>query len=89
METVITIDGPAGSGKSTASRLLASKINYLYLDTGAMYRAVALAAKRRGIDFEDAEALGALCNSLNIHFKTSQGPPKIYLDNEDINKLSH
>ena len=54
---IITIDGPAGSGKSTVSRLVAKKINFLYLDTGAMYRAVALKAERDGIDSNNGEAL--------------------------------
>jgi cytidylate kinase len=53
MNEIITIDGPAGSGKSTVSRLLARKLDFLYLDTGAMYRAVALQVKRSGIDIAD------------------------------------
>ncbi|MDY7039067.1 MAG: (d)CMP kinase, partial [Thermodesulfobacteriota bacterium] len=53
MKFIITIDGPAGSGKSTVSRLLAKKLDLLYLDTGAMYRAVALQAKRMGAAFND------------------------------------
>ena len=71
MNDIITIDGPAGSGKSTISRLLAGKIDFLYLDTGAMYRAVALAAHRGGISLDDNRRLGQLCRSLD-------------LDNEDI-----
>jgi cytidylate kinase len=84
MNDVITIDGPAGSGKSTVSRLLAKKLNYLYLDTGAMYRAVALEAKRRGIDPNDGKKLGDLCRSLCLRFKTDEDPPKLFLDQEDI-----
>ncbi|OPX39319.1 MAG: cytidylate kinase [Desulfobacteraceae bacterium 4484_190.2] len=84
METVITIDGPAGSGKSTISSLLAKKIGYLYLDTGAMYRAVALAAKRKKIHLNDGKALGELCNSLDLHFITDQDPPRLFLNEEDI-----
>ena len=84
MQNVITIDGPAGSGKSTISRLLAKKIGYLYLDTGAMYRAVALAAKRKKIDLNDGKALEELCNSLDLHFKTDQAPPRLFLNGEDI-----
>ena len=52
---LITIDGPAGSGNSTVSRVLAKRINFIYLDTGAMYRAVALAAARRNMDMSDGE----------------------------------
>jgi cytidylate kinase len=84
MQNVITIDGPAGSGKSTISRLLAKKIGYLYLDTGAMYRAVALAAKRNKTDLNDGKALEELCHSLDLQFKTDQAPPRLFLNGEDI-----
>jgi cytidylate kinase len=57
---VIAIDGPAGAGKSTVARAVADALGYRYLDTGAMYRAVALAALRRGVSTEDAEALARL-----------------------------
>ncbi len=84
MDNIITIDGPAGAGKSTIGRLLAKKINYLYLDTGAMYRAVALAANRKGINFNDGKRLGELCRSLDLCFKTHEDPPRLFLDNKDI-----
>ncbi len=84
MDNIITIDGPGGSGKSTVSRILAGKINFLYLDTGAMYRAVALAAKRDGIDFGDGPGLCGLCKMLDLRFDTSEDPPRLLLDNQDI-----
>jgi cytidylate kinase len=84
MSNIITIDGPAGSGKSTVSRMLALKINFLYLDTGAMYRAVALASKRQGIDPGDEKRLGELCKSLDLHFNTGEGSSRLFLGNEDI-----
>jgi cytidylate kinase len=87
MSHIITIDGPAGSGKSTISRILARKIGYSYLDTGAMYRAVALAAKRKGLDFDDGEGLGILCNSLNLRFDRDEDPPRPLLGKEDISVL--
>ena len=87
MNHVITIDGPAGSGKSTISRILAKKIGYSYLDTGAMYRAVALVAKRKGVDFHDGKGLGILCNSLNLRFDRDEDPPRLLLGKEDISGL--
>ena len=84
MHSIITIDGPAGSGKSTLSRLLSEKINFLYLDTGAMYRPVALAANRKGIRLDSVERLGDLCRSLDLCFDTGADTPRLFLNNEDI-----
>jgi CMP/dCMP kinase len=86
MPEVITIDGPAGSGKSTVSRMLARKIRFFYLDTGAMYRAVALAAVRRGIPFTDGPGLEKLCKGLDLHFKRGEDPPRLHLGEEDISE---
>jgi cytidylate kinase len=83
-EKVITIDGPAGSGKSTVSRILSKRLNRVYLDTGALYRAVALMAKRSGLNKDDAKKLGKLCSELNLHFDYDTDPPKLYLCGEDI-----
>jgi len=87
MNEVITIDGPAGSGKSTVSRMLAKRIGYLYLDTGAMYRGVALAAKRQGVDFNDGGGLGKVCRALKLRFDRGEDPPRLMLGNEDISGL--
>jgi cytidylate kinase len=84
MKNVITIDGPAGSGKTTISRLLAKRIRYLYADTGAMYRAVALAAKRQRIQLNDGKRLGELCSSLKLHINTNEDPPRLLLNGEDV-----
>jgi cytidylate kinase len=80
----IAIDGPAGSGKSTVSRLLARRLKILYLDTGAMYRAVALQAKREGIDLKDREKISRLCRDLDLHFKTLDGTTRLFVGAEDI-----
>lgn len=69
----IAIDGPAGAGKSTIGALVAERLGYLFLDTGAMYRAVALAALERGIDPDDAIALEKLAREVRINI----GPPTI------------
>lgn len=65
---IITLDGPAGAGKSSAARALARRLGWCYLDTGAMYRAVALAALEQGVPLDDAEKLAALAESLEIVF---------------------
>jgi len=81
---IIAIDGPAGSGKSTVSRLLAARLGYLYLDTGAMYRAVALQAKRKNIDLKDTEKISRLCLDLDLHFRSLDGATRLFLGAEDI-----
>ncbi|HEX6206511.1 MAG TPA: (d)CMP kinase [Solirubrobacterales bacterium] len=65
---VIAIDGPAGAGKSTVARAVAEEIGFTYLDSGAMYRCVALAALEGGVDLDDGEALGALAEGLEVGF---------------------
>ncbi len=84
MNKIITIDGPVASGKSTLSRLLAKRLDYFYLDTGAMYRAVALEAKRTGIHEGDKQELQALCQNLDLRFQTDGEGPKLCLGDEDI-----
>ncbi len=79
---VIAIDGPSGAGKSTAARVLADRLGYVFIDTGAMYRGLALAAKRTGIGWDDEAALGRLARSLQIELV--QGGRGIRLDGEDV-----
>lgn len=81
---VITIDGPAGAGKSTVSRILAQKLSYIYLDTGAIYRTVALKASEAGVAVDDEENLGHLCEEIRISFVSEDGHLKIYLDDEEV-----
>ena len=77
---VITIDGPSASGKGTVAQLVAEKLNFHYLDSGALYRIVAFAAYKNNIEWKDAEKLGELAKGLKIEF--SQG--EIYLDGDRI-----
>jgi cytidylate kinase len=84
MQEVVTIDGPAGSGKSSVSRSVARRLGCVYLDTGAMYRAVAVAAERRGVDLEDGAGLGALCRSLDLSFVPDGDDARLFMGAEDI-----
>ncbi len=81
---VVAIDGPAGSGKSTVARALAARLRYLHVDTGAMYRAVALAAARSGIAFDDGPALGALCRGLSLRQVPGPAGSRTLLGEEDV-----
>jgi cytidylate kinase len=81
---VITIDGPVGSGKSTLGRMLAERLGILYLDTGAMYRAVGLAACNQGIDTNDDTALGRLCAQIRITFTREDNRQRVLLDGIDV-----
>ena len=81
---VVAIDGPAGAGKSTTARLVAKQMRYLYLDTGAMYRAVGLAALQQGVDPDDADDVTELCRSLNIAFETREGQLQTLLNEKNI-----
>ena len=81
---MITIDGPAGSGKSTVSRLLAKKLSYLYLDTGALYRAVAYQAIRNGISATDEEGVAELCRRTEIRLHRVDDVLKVVVDAQDV-----
>lgn len=80
----IAIDGPAGAGKSTIARMLSQKLGIIYLDTGAMYRAVALKAIREGIDTKNREELAQLVQNISIEIKYNGNEQVIYLDGEDV-----
>jgi cytidylate kinase len=81
---VIAIDGPAGAGKSTVARMLAARLGYVLVDTGALYRGVALAARERGVPWTDGAALGGLARELRLGFELdAQGAPRLQIDGED------
>ena len=81
---IIAIDGPSGAGKSTVGRSLAKRLGYVYIDTGAMYRAVALKAGEGAIDTADQERLSRWVTSLRITFLFENGDTRIFCDGEDV-----
>jgi prephenate dehydrogenase len=81
---IIAIDGPAGSGKSTVAKILAKRFKYKYIDTGAMYRAVALKAIRNNIKLTDEKAVSDIANNVKIEFIADYNNQNIYLDREDV-----
>jgi cytidylate kinase len=83
-ELIIAIDGPSGAGKSTLSKLLSQRLDYTHLDTGAMYRCVALAAMSQGIDPGDQERLGTLAQQLKIEFVHTPAGDLVLLDGQDV-----
>jgi cytidylate kinase len=84
---VLTIDGPSGSGKGTVSRAAAKRLGWALLDSGALYRLVALAGLRAGIDLSDAAALGKLAEGLDIRFDSTAGGEEIvYLDGREVTR---
>ncbi len=83
---VLTIDGPSGSGKGTIARLLAKRLGWHLLDSGALYRITALAAQRRGIDLQDAAAIAKLAAHLDVRF-VGEDETCVLLDGEDVSLL--
>ncbi|HEX2971468.1 MAG TPA: (d)CMP kinase [Tepidisphaeraceae bacterium] len=84
---IITIDGPAGTGKSTVSRAVAERLKLNFLDTGAMYRAIGLEAVRRGVDLADGKALALMAQGCRIEFDWLQSPPEVMLNGERVGQL--
>ena len=80
----IAIDGPAGAGKSTIAKLVAKKLDYIYVDTGAMYRAIAYELVRTGVDIEDEKALTDACSKMKIEIRYEDGVQQVYLNGENV-----
>jgi len=80
----IAIDGPSGAGKSTVAKALAKKLGYTYIDTGAMYRAVALKAREKGIRTDEETSLNTLASSLRISFLSDPSDTRVFCDGEDV-----
>ena len=83
---LITIDGPAGAGKTTVSRTLADRLGYRYVDTGALYRGVAYEVKNQGVNPENETELAALCSRLKLRFKTDAKGLRLYSGETDISE---
>lgn len=81
---IIAIDGPAGSGKSTTSRLVAKRLGFVFLDTGAMYRAVTLLALEQGIPLSDGKRLEEIAAALSIRFEDGSDGQRVFADGRDI-----
>lgn len=81
----IAVDGPAGAGKSTIAKLVAKRMNLIYVDTGAMYRAMALHMIKQGVDINDDAAVIAECVNADITIKYEDGVQVVYLNGENVN----
>ena len=81
---VVTIDGPSGAGKTTVSKRLAEATGWIRVDTGAMYRAVAHAARSKGVPWSDPIRLGAVARGLDLSFRTVAGATRVFLSGEDV-----
>src|SRR5215212_4949472 len=84
---IITIDGPARTGKSTVAQVVAQRLGFDFLDTGAMYRAIGLAALRKGTDLESPRELAFLARHCRIEFDWSRRPPGVLLNGEPVGHL--
>jgi cytidylate kinase len=84
---IVTIDGPAGSGKSTTARLVAEKLGFTYLDTGAMYRAIALKALEEGIDVTRPDLLGEMADRTQVAIEADPRGTRVMLDGRDVTDM--
>jgi cytidylate kinase len=84
---IVTIDGPAGTGKSTVAQAVAARLGAAFLDTGAMYRAIGLAAMRAGARLDDADLVGKVAERVSVGFDFSTSPPSVLLDGEAVEEL--
>ena len=80
----VAIDGPAGAGKSTIAKLVAKEMGYIYVDTGAMYRAIALYLLRREVSADDESAIASLINDISVEIKYQEGAQQVWLNGENV-----
>jgi len=83
----IAIDGPAGAGKSTIAKLVAKELGFLYVDTGAMYRSIALFFIENNVNLEEEQEISDACSKINIEIKYEDGVQQVYLNNRNVSTL--
>ena len=86
MGFVVAVDGPAGSGKGTITKLVGEKRNLVYIDTGAMYRCVTLDCINNGVDYTDIEGINRILDKISIELKIEDGTQKVYLNGKDVSR---
>lgn len=86
MSFVVAIDGPAGTGKGTVTKIIAERLNLIYIDTGAMYRAVCVKALRNNIEPEETEKIEKILKDISIKINKTEGKQQVLLDGEDVTK---
>lgn len=84
--TAVAIDGPAGAGKSTIAKIAAKEMNFIYVDTGALYRAIALSIIRKKLDLSDTDAIVELLKNLDISIKFINGEQRVFIKDEDVSE---
>ncbi|MCD7736613.1 MAG: (d)CMP kinase [Lachnospiraceae bacterium] len=87
MSFTIAIDGPAGAGKSTIAKRASKELSFIYVDTGAMYRAIALGLLRKSVDIEDRAALAGALEEISVEIQYVDGEQRVYLNGEDVSPL--
>ncbi len=87
MKMNVAIDGPAGAGKSTIAKKIAADIGFVYVDTGAIYRTLALACIKEGINSSEEEKINEICRKTNVEIKYEDGEQKMFLNGEEVNHL--
>ncbi len=83
----VAIDGPAGAGKSTIAKLVSKKLGFIYVDTGAMYRAIAIYLLRQNVDKDDPDAIARVCEGADVSIRYENGEQNVYLNDENVTGL--
>ena len=86
MKFIVAVDGPAGSGKGTITKIVGEKENLIYIDTGALYRCVTLSMVRKNVKLEELEKIQEILDTIDIEFKKEDDQKKVYLNGEDVSK---